>query len=49
MKAYLASGWFTEEQEKNRRIVELCLINAEIPFYNPKEDGLYNSADATAL
>lgn len=41
MKAYLASGWFTEEQEQARLEVLAALKDAGIDVYSPKEDLLY--------
>lgn len=41
MKAYLASGWFTPEQEKVRTKILFALTSMEIETYSPKEDGLF--------
>ena len=41
MKAYIASGWFTDEQEEARQdLLEGCK-QAGIEVYSPKEDMLY--------
>lgn len=41
MKAYLAAGWFSVEQEASRQCVMTELKKAGIAFYSPKEDGLH--------
>ena len=39
--AYLASGWFTEEQEKARMEIFRSLQGSGMLFYSPKNDGQY--------
>jgi nucleoside 2-deoxyribosyltransferase len=41
MRAYLAAGWFTPEQERSRSVLFHSLRLCEINFYSPKEDGLF--------
>lgn len=41
MKAYLASGWFTKEQEKARVEMLQALSAAEMGVYSPKDDLLF--------
>jgi nucleoside 2-deoxyribosyltransferase len=41
MKAYIASGWFTEEQDLARlQIIHSCR-SVYLDFYSPKDDFLY--------
>jgi len=46
MKAYLASGWFTEEQESSRLDVLMALSESGMEVYSPKDDALYNPGDS---
>jgi len=41
MKAYIASGWFTVDQDRIRKQLIEALTKAGIDFYSPKEDFLY--------
>lgn len=41
MKGYLASGWFTDAQEKTRLMLREVLQELEISHYSPKDDGIY--------
>lgn len=41
MKAYLAAGWFTEEQEKARLQILKCIQESGIDYYSPKDHGIY--------
>jgi len=38
MKAYLASGWFTDEQEKGRKICKAAIEAAGWGIHSPKDD-----------
>lgn len=42
LKVYLASGWFTPEQEEARLMIKLLLEDLEIIHYSPKDDNLYD-------
>ena len=41
MRAYIAAGWFTDEQEAARLEVLRALKVAKIPAYSPKDDLLF--------
>lgn len=41
MKAYIAAGWFSDEQERVRMIVKTSLMEVGIKFYSPKDDALF--------
>jgi len=41
MKAYVAAGWFSPEQEKARLVILDSLIQVGLDYYSPKEMGLY--------
>ena len=41
MKAYVASGWFSDEQESARQDIITALKIANLDFYSPKDDFLY--------
>jgi nucleoside 2-deoxyribosyltransferase len=50
MRVYLASGWFTEEQERtrldildilNNLIVEFAAKNTKFSYYSPKDHGVF--------
>ena len=42
LKVYLASGWFTPEQEKVRLMIKSVLEELEIIHYSPKDDNMYD-------
>ncbi len=41
MKAYIAAGWFTPEQESSRLDVVSALQSSGMDVYSPKDDMLY--------
>ena len=41
MMAYIAAGWFTPEQEEARLEVMRACKEAKMPYYSPKDDGMY--------
>jgi nucleoside 2-deoxyribosyltransferase len=45
MKVYVASGWFTPEQEKARKEILRALNKFQVEFYSPKEDCLAKPDD----
>lgn len=54
MRFYVASGWFTENQEKSRLDIlnvllslKIELFNVEISFFSPKEECLCKKDDNT--
>ena len=38
LKAYIASGWFNDEQMNDLLTIKAALNALEIPFYSPKDD-----------
>ena len=41
MKAYVASGWFSPEQEESRLDIINALTEAGIEMYSPKDDNMH--------
>ena len=41
MKAYVASGWFTDEQEEARLKILEALDYTRFDYYSPKDHGIY--------
>jgi nucleoside 2-deoxyribosyltransferase len=48
MRAYIAAGWFSPEQEKARQEVLKACKDAGITVYSPKEDFLYVPGETSA-
>lgn len=49
MRAYIASGWFTEDQEVARQEILEAVQLSDIDYYSPKDDMLYDPKVNTTL